>query len=275
MVLDILLPVIILTGIAVLFGILIAVCSIKFQVKTDERIEEIEMLLSGANCGACGYAGCADFARALVEGKADLSSCNATSKDNKKKILGFLDGGEVGEETIVVCACVGGHSCKDKYDYQGYGDCASQELLSGGRKACYMGCIGMSRCVNLCPSHAIDIKKGVAIINQDKCTQCGVCILQCPKKIMKRIPATAKYYVACSSQEKGKDVRAVCKRGCLGCGLCGKNCPSGAITMRNNLPIIDYTKCTNCGLCASKCPAKCILECKPKKEIAEGAFVSK
>lgn len=202
MVLDILIPVLILTGIAVLFGILIAVCSIKFQVKTDERIEEIEMLLSGANCGACGYAGCADFARALVEGTAQISSCNSTSKDNKKKILGFLDGGEVGEETIVVCACVGGNACKDKYDYQGYGDCASQELLSGGRKACYTGCIGMSRCVNLCPSHAIDIKKGVAIINQDKCTQCGVCILQCPKKIMKRIPATAKYYVLLALPKK-------------------------------------------------------------------------
>ena len=92
---------------------------------------------------------------------------------------------------------------------------------------------------------------------------------------MKRIPATAKYYVACSSQEKGKDVRAVCNRGCLGCGLCAKNCPSSAITMRNNLPIIDYTKCTNCGLCASKCPAKCILECKPKKVLEEGQFVSK
>ena len=79
MVIDILLPVLILTGIAVLFGILIAVCSIKFEVKTDERIEEIEMLLSGANCGACGYAGCADFAKALVEGRAQISSCNSTS----------------------------------------------------------------------------------------------------------------------------------------------------------------------------------------------------
>ncbi|MBO5776789.1 MAG: 4Fe-4S binding protein, partial [Clostridia bacterium] len=100
----------------------------------------------------------------------------------------------------------------------------------------------------------------VAIINQKKCTQCGVCILQCPKKIMKRIPATAKYYIACSSLEKGKDVRAVCKRGCIGCGLCAKNCPSEAITIKNNLPTIDYSKCTNCGLCASKCPAKCIVE---------------
>ncbi|MBR2058122.1 MAG: hypothetical protein IJ982_04270 [Fibrobacter sp.] len=117
--LEIILPVVILTGIAIVFAILIAVCSVKFAVKTDEKIEEIEMLLSGANCGACGYAGCADFAKALVEGKAEISSCNATSKDNKMKIMGIIGGGEVGEETIVVCACCGGNSCQDKYDYQG------------------------------------------------------------------------------------------------------------------------------------------------------------
>jgi Pyruvate/2-oxoacid:ferredoxin oxidoreductase delta subunit len=53
-------------------------------------------------------------------------------------------------------------------------------------------------------------------------------------------------------------VRDVCSRGCIGCGLCAKLCPSQAIKMENNLPVIDYSLCTGCLTCAKKCPTHVI-----------------
>lgn len=256
---DILIPVVILTGIATVFAILIVIVNKKLAVQEDPKVEDILKLLAGANCGVCGKAGCADFARGLVDGKAEICACNATSAANKTQIAEILgSGAEVGEETIVVCACSGGNKCEDKYEYQGYGDCASIELIAGGRKACANGCIGQGKCARLCPYDAIKIIDGVATVDQKKCSKCGICITNCPKTIMKRLPAIAKLYVACSSCEKGKDVRDICQSGCIACGLCAKVCPNGAITMQGNIPVFDYYKCTSCGECLRKCPRKVI-----------------
>lgn len=258
--LDILFPVIILTGLAVIFAVAIIIVGKKLAVKEDERIGEITSLLAGANCGACGKAGCADFAKALLEGTAKISDCNPTSHEKKEEIQKVLGSHEaLGEKTLVVNVCTGGNSCENKYTYQGYGDCNSIELLAGGRKSCPSGCIGFSSCVKSCPEHAIYLKDGVAFVDHSRCVQCGICIKHCPKKILRRIPASAVYYIACSNCDKGKEVRNNCKKGCIGCGICMKVCPSGAITLVNNLPVFDYTKCTSCGLCAEKCPSKCIL----------------
>lgn len=253
---------IVLAALAIVFGILLAVLGKKLAVHEDERIKQVRNHLSGANCGGCGYAGCDAFAKAVVEGKADVNACSATSADNKK-LIGDIMGIYVNaEETKIVIACNGGKAAVDKYEYMGYGDCRSMELLGGGRKQCKWGCLGMGTCSSVCPENAVNVDdSGHAKIDRKKCIACGKCLTLCPKGIIQRVPAKAQYYVACSNCLRGgKEVRAICSAGCLGCGLCAKVCPHQAITMLNNLPHIDYDKCEACGLCALKCPAKCILK---------------
>lgn len=258
--LQVFIPALILLVLAMLFAIALAYLGKKLAVSRDERIDQVRDCLSGANCGACGYAGCDGFATALVEGKAELSSCNATSKEKKEEIAEILGLTDTGEATKVVVCCHGGQDAKDKYDYVGYGDCRSMELLAGGRKQCAWGCLGTGSCVDVCQHHAVTVKqKGYSEVSLSKCISCGRCISVCPKKIIKRIPASATYYVACSNHQKGKEVRELCTKGCIACGLCVKQCEVGAITIVDNLATIDYTKCINCGKCAAKCPQRCIV----------------
>ena len=150
----------IMLAIAVIFGVILVICSNVFAVKRDERVEQVENLLAKSNCGGCGKAGCAQFAEALVKGEAKLSDCRATPAANKEKIAEILGGGEVGEDTVAVVHCNGGNACYDKYSYQGYGDCASCELIAGGVKACPVGCIGKKTCVNDCPFGAVSVGDG-------------------------------------------------------------------------------------------------------------------
>lgn len=258
--LQVFIPALILLVLAMLFAIALAYLGKKLAVSRDERIDRVKDCLSGANCGACGYAGCDGFATALVEGKAELSSCNATSKEKKEEIAEILGLTDTGEATKVVVCCHGGQDAKDKYDYVGYGDCRSMELLAGGRKQCAWGCLGTGSCVDACQHHAVTVKqKGYSEVSLSKCISCGKCISVCPKKIIKRIPASATYYVACSNHQKGKEVRELCTKGCIACGICVKQCEVGAITIVDNLATIDYTKCINCGKCAAKCPQRCIV----------------
>ncbi len=258
--LQVFIPALILLVLAMLFAIALAYLGKKLAVSCDERIDQVRDCLSGANCGACGYAGCDGFATALVEGKAELSSCNATSKEKKEEIAEILGLTDTGEATKVVVCCHGGQDAKDKYDYVGYGDCRSMELLAGGRKQCAWGCLGTGSCVDACQHHAVTVKqKGYSEVSLSKCISCGRCISVCPKKIIKRIPASATYYVACSNHQKGKEVRELCTKGCIACGICVKQCEVGAITIVDNLATIDYTKCINCGKCAAKCPQRCIV----------------
>lgn len=265
-------PALIAGGMAGVLALLLAFLGDKLAVDRDARIDEIERYLPGANCGGCGKAGCSQMAEALFSGEANISDCAPCDPENRENIARVLNlTVEKSKKTVAVVHCNGGLVCKNKYDYQGYGNCRSAEILAGGNKACEVGCIGLGSCSDVCKYNAIavDKNKGYAKVKYELCVSCGACVAECPKKIIGRIPLDAAVYVACSNTEKGKEVASICKAGCIACGRCEKNCPTGAIQLSNNLAVIDYDKCISCGNCVEVCPRKCILPFPYEKTMAE------
>lgn len=251
---------IILAVLAIFFTALIMVVHKLCAVEENPKIGEVTENLSGANCGGCGFAGCADFAKALVEGRASINDCSATSKEAKTVIASILGQTvENVEPKMAVVKCCGNvENTTKKYEYTGNESCQEKNLCIGGDKICSTACLGSGDCKAVCKFNAVSVSNGLAKINKDNCTACGTCVRNCPKKIIELIPKKAKVYVACSSKCKGKQVMDACKNGCIGCGLCAKSCPNDAITMVDNLPVYDYDKCTACFICLEKCPRKTI-----------------
>ncbi len=267
----VLISIAVIGGLGLIFGLGLAIASKKFAVEKNETISEIVSLLPGANCGGCGRPGCDAFAKALYEKKASISECAVCVSANANQIAKLL-GVEASEKKKLVARvmCVG---VKDKivskYIYGGMEDCRAAAALSGGAKACSVGCLGLGTCQQVCKFDAITVNKkdGLAIVDPDKCVGCGICAEECPKDtIVMMDPELSRTYIACRIHQKGKAVSQICKAGCIGCGICARECKFDAITMVDNLPIINYDKCVHCGLCAKKCPKDAITHIKKKKK---------
>ena len=244
--------------ISVIIGIVLGVMSEKFKVETDEREAAVRECLSGSNCGGCGFAGCDAYAHAMVFEGADPGLCPSSDKAKIGKIMGVDVAAGVKRVAFVKCSgnC---HNTRDNYIYSDGTDCRIAYLAPGhGPKKCVYSCCGLGTCAAVCPYDAIRIVNGLAKIDRDKCMACGLCVSVCPNRLIEIIPADTEYIVACSSRSKGKDVKAACDTGCIGCSMCARVCESGAIAVENNLARIDYEKCTGCGKCAEKCPCKII-----------------
>lgn len=257
---DVLLPVAIFAGMGIVLGVVLAIASRIFAVKTDERVEKIAALLPGANCGGCGYSGCAALAEAIVKGEAKPNSCNSCTAAGAAQIgeiLGIAVEAPVPVHAHVMCAgnC---NTAKYKYRYEGASDCIAAEKLGGGNKECPNGCIGLGTCVAACKYDAIHIVDGLAVVDDSKCIGCGACSNLCPKHLISMLPISGRYWVECRSMEPGAAARKHCDVGCIACRICEKNCPSGAITVNDFVAKIDQSLCTGCGKCAEKCPRKII-----------------
>ena len=251
-----------LAGLGLVFGGLLAFAARKLAVDTDPRIEEVRVCLPGANCGACGYGGCAQFAEAVAQGEAPLSACipgGCEVSDQLADILGQART-EQGERKVASLRCLGDiNNTRTKFDYDGVQDCKAAMLFDGGAKSCPFACLGLGTCVRSCPFDAISMSKnGLPVIDMEECTGCGRCEKDCPKDVIVLASAKSTPLVKCKSTEKGKQVKAKCDIGCIGCGICVKNCPEDAITMNDCLAAIDVDKCSNCRICVEKCPQDCI-----------------
>lgn len=254
--------VLVLGGAGLLIGLLLGVAGKKFAVAADERETLVREALPGNNCGGCGFPGCDGAAAAIVKGDAPATVCPVGGAAVAKEI-GRIMGQEVSDSVrmsaYVRCSGDCNHTRSD-YTYAGVEDCTFMPYLpGGGSKRCTAGCMGYGSCVRVCAFDAIHVTEGVAVVNRENCKACGLCVKVCPNQLIEMVPYEGfDYHVACASKEKGKLVMDACDTGCIGCRKCEKNCPTGAISVENQLARIDYTLCTNCGQCKEVCPRDCI-----------------
>ena len=238
----------------------------RFKVEEDPRIDEVEKVMPGANCGGCGFAGCRAFADAAVKApNLDNNYCPVGGNDVMKKVAAIL-GYEVKEKApmVAVVRCNGSCEARPRInEYGGYASCRVKAALYAGDTACAFGCLGCGDCVAACAFGAIsmDPTTGLPVVDESKCTACGACAKACPKSIIEirpKGPRGMRLYVSCLNRDKGPAAKKACASACIGCGICAKTCTHGAITVENNVAYIDPAKCKLCRECEAVCPTGAI-----------------
>ncbi len=254
---TILLSIAVLGVLGALFGAILAFASKIFHVEVDPKQAAVRECLAGANCGGCGYPGCDGYAAAVAKGEAPTNRCVAGGAETAAKIAEVMGVSASDVEKMVAfvpCSGTDGHA-ELRFNYTGPQDCRAAMLFGGkSNKTCTFACIGLGNCVKACPFDAIHIVDGVAKVDRDKCVGCGTCVDTCPKSIIKLLPASQRVMPACGNHDKGAKVMKMCDNGCIGCMKCQRECPSDAITVLENLAVVDASKCVACGHCAEICP---------------------
>lgn len=255
-----LVPLLVLCGCGILAGVLLTVAAKVFYVKVDDRIKQIDETLPQANCGACGYAGCADYANAIINDGAEPNLCRPGGVAVAAKIADILGvkADDVEPMTAVVHCSGDCEATSQAFSFDGVQSCKAVKRFYGGNGVCKYGCMGFGDCVSVCEFGAIKVENGVAKVDPSLCTACGQCVKVCPNALISIRPRARHTDVLCSSKDNGKITKQNCKNGCIGCKICEKKCPHGAITVKDFHASIDYDKCVDCGICSAACPTKVI-----------------
>jgi electron transport complex protein RnfB len=270
-----------LGGLALLLVALLALANRKLRVEEDPRIDAVEEMLPHANCGACGFPGCRPFAEALVTGAALPGKCTVSSDDGRARIASFL-GVDVGAEAkrVARLACAGGRNvARDHARYHGHLTCRSAAQVAGGGKGCFWGCLGLADCERACSFDAIAMNdQALPVVDVAKCTACGDCVDVCPKDLFSLQLETHRLWVACRSLEAGDGILADCEVGCTACGRCAMDAP-GLVTMKHNLPVVDYGRLREHDPAARKaierCPTGAIVWLGSRGLVEKGAAAKK
>lgn len=237
---------VVLGGIALVSAVILFFAAKKFAVSEDARILEIDNILPQANCGGCGKAGCHDFANACLNSSEEEFArllCPVGGQPVMNKIAAVLGYSVVEREpTVSVLRCNG--TCENapaKVAYDGVSGCRIADRISCGLSGCPNGCLRLGDCVKACPFDALHIDEitGIPVVDEDKCTSCGVCVKICPRQLFEIRPKGKngqRVYVACKNTQKGAQARKNCKVACIACGKCAKICPE--ISIENNLSYI-------------------------------------
>ena len=156
--------IVVLVVLGLIGGFILVLASKFMAVYEDPRIAQVTECLAGANCGGCGYAGCTDYAKAIVEDGAPTYKCapgGDKATDAINRIMGAEETDRPSMRATVICA--GGENCGKRFDYKGIQTCAAAAAVAGGPSACSYGCLGLGDCTRACKFDAIHVVKGVAV----------------------------------------------------------------------------------------------------------------
>jgi len=258
--------IVVLTVLGVVLATVLFLVAKKFKVEEDPRIDEVEKVMPGANCGGCGFAGCRAFAQSCVEtGNLEKNFCPVGGNDTMKKVAAVL-GLEAVEKAPMVAVVRCNGSCANRptvNEYNGLQSCKVKAALYSGDTGCAFGCLGCGDCAKACGFGGVtmDPETGLPVIDEALCTACGSCAKACPKNVIElrpKGPRNMRMYVSCQSKDKGPAAKKACAAACIGCGICVKTCTHDAITLENNIAYIDATKCKLCRECEAMCPTGAI-----------------
>ena len=262
-----------LGGLTIVLALMLIIANKQLHVHEDPRIDVVDDMLPHANCGACGFPGCRPFAEALVAQKATPGKCTVSSEEGLQQIAAFL-GVDVGagEKIVARLACAGGTNvAQNRARYQGLQSCQAASLVSGGGKGCFWGCLGLGDCAVSCSFDAITMNPhALPVVDEDKCTACGDCVEACPKGLFSLQPQNHRLWVACKNLDEGDDILEDCQVACTACARCAKDAPNGLIEMKDNLPVVDYSRNHNTHVPIQRCPTGAIVWIDEKKGVVKG-----
>jgi len=268
---TVLAAVFIVGGVGLTFGLLIAVANSRLKVWEDPRVDEVTGMLPGANCGACGFAGCRAFAEAVISGRTPPAQCTVMGPEQKADVASYLgvDAGAV-DKVVARLLCAGGSDvARRRAEYHGLESCGAAVAVGGGGKACAWGCVGLADCAVACTFDAITMSAvDLPVVDPEKCTACGDCVEACPLDLFALMPADHRLIVQCRNLLSGESATAVCSVACNACGRCAADAP-GLIEMKNGLAVIDYARVEQANPAATaRCPTGAIVWLEGEQQFA-------
>jgi electron transport complex protein RnfB len=265
-------------SIGLFFGIGLALAAHKFAVEVNPKVEAVLEVLPGANCGACSFAGCEAYAEAVVnDPKVQPNLCTPGMMPIAEEVARITDKElEVieGATAIIGCARSERHNY-EKYQYNGYQNCAAANLTFAGPIDCNSGCIGFGDCVTACLFDALKLVDNFPVVDPDACVGCGLCVNACPKDLIQIIPKKAPVIVRCMCKDQSKETMSVCSLGCLHCLACIEACPAKAVYLDDGKLTIDHQKCIEHGpSCNEACLNACWINYPASSEIGNEVYNS-
>jgi Na+-translocating ferredoxin:NAD+ oxidoreductase subunit B len=234
----------VLSGVGLVFGVLIAIVSRTMRVWEDPRIDAVADMLPSSNCGACGLPGCRAFAEAAVAGDVEPAKCTVMTAEARVEVAAYL-GVAAGEavKRVARLLCAGGCDVAPvKAEYRGIGSCGAAVGVGGGGKGCTWGCLGYADCAVVCDFDAIEMSAtGLPVVDIDRCTACGDCVEACPRDLFTLMPLDHRLIVQCRSLLAGSDATDLCTVACDACGRCAADAP-GVVRMERGLAVVDYAQ---------------------------------
>jgi len=151
---------------AALFGLLLGYSAIRFKVKGDPIVDQIDAVLPQTQCGQCSYAGCRPYAEAIAAGEADINQCPP--------------GGEAGIQALAELLGVDPKPLNAEH-----GEHTETRVAVIDEQTC----IGCTLCIQACPVDAIlGAAKQMHTVIESECTGCDLCVAPCPVDCITMVP---------------------------------------------------------------------------------------